>query len=99
MAQSSAAREQAQHNTTEAAPSSNINLKQLILEGYMAITEKINRIAITVALLKQDMEKIQEQTQDSKYRVGTFEDLVAEHTGQLTGLRVRLKLHEEKMAN
>ncbi|KAJ1111019.1 hypothetical protein NDU88_008357 [Pleurodeles waltl] len=37
---------------------STLELKQLILEGNRAITEKIDGVAITVVLIRQDMDKM-----------------------------------------
>ncbi|KAJ1106516.1 hypothetical protein NDU88_003917 [Pleurodeles waltl] len=44
--------------------STNLALKNLILEGNKAITEKIDGVAITMVLLKQDIDKMRDRMRE-----------------------------------
>ena len=51
-----------------------MHLKQLILKGKKVITAKSDEVAISVSLLRQDMEKIRERTKKLETTVAEIEN-------------------------
>ncbi|KAJ1163834.1 hypothetical protein NDU88_004286 [Pleurodeles waltl] len=70
----------------DTSPPSNLKLKNLILKGYKGITEKTDGVAITVALLRQDMDKMRERVKDLSARTNDTYELLGTHTTKMTGL-------------
>ncbi|KAJ1218540.1 hypothetical protein NDU88_006118 [Pleurodeles waltl] len=87
------------HVEEEAAPTSTLVLKNLIKEGYKAITEKIDGVVITVALLCRDVDNIQERIKDLGIRADGDEELLGAHTCQLVGQERCLQHQEDKLVD
>ncbi|KAJ1178475.1 hypothetical protein NDU88_003721 [Pleurodeles waltl] len=82
----------------EVIPPSTLDIKNFILERNKAITKKIGGVAITVALLHQDMEKMKEHMKDLGTSADGVEEILGAHTSQLADQEIRLKLQEAKLA-
>ncbi|KAJ1103828.1 hypothetical protein NDU88_001249 [Pleurodeles waltl] len=76
-----------------------LELKTLILEGNKAIREKIDGVATTVALMRQDLDKLRDKVKNLGIRVDGLEENVSAHTTQLTNHECRLQMQEAKLAN
>ncbi|KAJ1197411.1 hypothetical protein NDU88_001271 [Pleurodeles waltl] len=61
-----------------------LELKTLILEGNKAITKKIDGVAMTVVLMRQELAKMREKVKDLGTRTTGLKDNVTAHTSQLT---------------
>ncbi|KAJ1202291.1 hypothetical protein NDU88_006091 [Pleurodeles waltl] len=76
-----------------------LDIKNLILESNNAITEKIDGVAITVALLCQDIGTIRERVKYLSTRANGAEELMGTHTSQLADQERHLQQQEAKLAN
>ncbi|KAJ1216919.1 hypothetical protein NDU88_004517 [Pleurodeles waltl] len=80
------------------SPPSNLELKKVILEGSKAITEKIDVVAITVALLHQDMGKMS-RVEDLGTITDDMNEVLGTHTMELADQERQLQAHEAKLAD
>ncbi|KAJ1160231.1 hypothetical protein NDU88_000733 [Pleurodeles waltl] len=83
----------------ETVPPTTLDIKSLILEGNNAITEKIDGLDITVALMHQDMEKMRERVKDLGIRTDSAKEILGAHTSRLADQEWCLKQQEAKMAD
>ncbi|KAJ1210738.1 hypothetical protein NDU88_006100 [Pleurodeles waltl] len=74
-----------------------LGLRTLILECNKAITEKADRVATTVALMQQDLDKMREKVKDLGTRTNGLENNVTAHATQLTDHKHRLQMQEAKL--
>ncbi|KAJ1159818.1 hypothetical protein NDU88_000323 [Pleurodeles waltl] len=75
-------------------PDSTLEFKQLILKGNRLITEKIDGVAITVALLRQDMDKMHDLIAELSNRVDDTTDTLETLSRQLMDQEKQLQRQE-----
>ncbi|KAJ1210595.1 hypothetical protein NDU88_005957 [Pleurodeles waltl] len=78
-------------------PPFTLDIKYLILEGNKAIREKIDRMAIPVVLLLQDIDKRREPVNDLGTRADRADETLGAHTSQLVDNDSHLKIQETKL--
>ncbi|KAJ1083171.1 hypothetical protein NDU88_003331 [Pleurodeles waltl] len=81
----------------ETAMLSMLYLKTIILKGNKTITGKINWVATTVALMIQDLDKMQEKVKTPGIRADGLEENVGMHTTQLTDHKRTLQVQDTKL--
>ncbi|KAJ1126786.1 hypothetical protein NDU88_005192 [Pleurodeles waltl] len=83
----------------ETDPPSTLDIKKMILEGNKAIPKNIDRVAATVALLCQDMDRMEDLIKDLGTGDDDIEELLGPHASQRADQERRLQQHESKLAD
>ncbi|KAJ1117107.1 hypothetical protein NDU88_005307 [Pleurodeles waltl] len=76
-----------------------LELKTLILEGNKAITEKIDGVATTVALIQQNLDKMWEKVKGLVNRTNGLEENLTAHANRLTDHERCLQMQEAKLVD